>query len=187
MDAMLGGAAGAVATALVWWSLRRLRVFAASRRAKRRARYALGRERDGEALLRREGYRIVERQARRRYLIHRDGQPMPVELRADYLVRRSGSRYVADVKTGPQAPRLRTPATRRQLLEYRVAYDVDGVLLVDMEAERVHCIDFALPTDTSPRRMGWLLALALGIVLGVGLGTSFTRHAASALQAVTGR
>ena len=33
---------------------------------------------------------------------------------------------VAEVKTGRLAPRIDTPATRRQLLEYRLAFDVDG-------------------------------------------------------------
>jgi hypothetical protein len=73
---------------------------------------------------------------------------------------------VAEVKTGRWAPRLETAATRRQLLEYRFAFDVDGVLLVDADADRVSSIEFG--GATAARRgqsvvsLGWLIALVSG-------------------------
>jgi hypothetical protein len=73
-----------------------------------------------------------------------DGRHRPVELRADYLVRRGSERYVAEVKTGRVAPCLSTAATRRQLLEYRLAYAADGVLLVDMEHKCIHEVEFPM-------------------------------------------
>jgi hypothetical protein len=57
---------------------------------------------------------------------------------------------VAEVKTGEVAPRLSTAATRRQLLEYRVAFDVDGVLLVCPERGTIQRVDFLLPTKNLP-------------------------------------
>jgi hypothetical protein len=51
-------------------------------------------------------------------------------------------RLVAEVKSGKIAASLACAATRRQLLEYRLAYDVDGVMLVDMAAGRVHEVRF---------------------------------------------
>ena len=65
-----------------------------------------------------------------------------IALRADLLVERGGRRYVAEVKTGEAAPSLATAATRRQLLEYLIAYRVDGVLLVDAERGSVHEVEF---------------------------------------------
>ena len=62
-------------------------------------------------------------------------------LRADLLVTRNGRRYVAEVKTGRTAPRLDCAATRRQLLEYRIAFGVDGVLLVDAESDCVIVVE----------------------------------------------
>ena len=77
---------------------------------------------------------------------------------------------MAEVKTGRLAPRLETSATRRQLLEYRVAFDVDGVLLVDVDAGRVHSLEFPphSPGGADEPRVGWLLWLALGGALGLG-------------------
>ena len=83
------------------------------------------------------GFRIVARQARVAWVPLVDGEPFATELRADYLVEARGELLVAEVKTGRQAPSLATAATRRQLLEYRVAFDADGVLLVCPEASNV--------------------------------------------------
>jgi hypothetical protein len=88
------------------------------------------------------GYEISGAQVCVDYPVYVDEQLITVSLRADYLVKKDGARFVAEVKTGGAAPRIETAATRRQLLEYRVAFAVDGVLLVDAEAERVHVITF---------------------------------------------
>jgi len=79
------------------------------------------------------------------------------------------------VKTGAHAPRIETSATRRQILEYRVAFDVDGVVLVDAEAGSVHEITFpaldrfAVPAR-SERSRGWpIVALAVAAVAAVAV------------------
>lgn len=119
-----------------WWRRR------VSRRRLRRARDG---EVAAEALLEDLGYRVLERQPRRSFSFEIDGRPLVIELRADLLVALKGRRLVAEVKTGATAPRIETKSTRRQLLEYRIAYrDVDGVLLVDPEAREVHEIGFPL-------------------------------------------
>jgi hypothetical protein len=132
--------------------------------AIRRERGAAG-EMRAEKLLREWGFGILGRQMAVSYDVHIDGEPVTIDLRIDYLVSYGDKRYVAEVKTGRAAPRIDTPATRRQLLEYRIAFDVDGVLLVDAEAERVHAVEFPLGAydAPAPSRMTWLL---VGIVLG---------------------
>jgi hypothetical protein len=116
-----------------------------SRRARRRAARAGAGEEDAAALLRRAGFRIVARQARTWWTPIVDGEPHEIELRADYLVEARGELLVAEVKTGDEAPSLATAATRRQLLEYHVAFAVDGVLLVCPERGSIHRIEFPLP------------------------------------------
>src|SRR5262245_45038780 len=76
-----------------------------------------------------------------------------MELRADYLVEQNGQLLVAEVKTGDEAPNLETAATRRQLLEYYVAFAADGVLLVCPERGAIHRIVFPgrLPLADSGR------------------------------------
>jgi hypothetical protein len=65
---------------------------------------------------------------------------------------------------------LSSAATRRQLLEYRLAFDVDGVLLVDVETGEVSEVEFNLPTEIRPPPWDLrLLWLAAGIALGLTL------------------
>ena len=155
-----------------------LGVAAARRRlAAARERGAWGEVR-AEAILRRRGFRVLGRQVGVTYGLGVDGRRIPVDLRADYVVAETGGRgrrYVAEVKTGKLAPRIDTAATRRQLLEYRMAFDVDGVLLVDAEDDRVRLVEFPLGTPgrgsrglgasgRPPSRVVWLAA---GIAAGV--------------------
>ena len=145
----------------------------ASRRARARARRALAGESAAEAMLERTGYTIVDRQARTTWRFLCDGEPVEAELRCDLLVVDGDRLLVAEVKTGPVAPRLDTAATRRQLLEYQLAYGADGVVLVDAEAGTVRRVDFPMPTamvETPRRSPGRILAaLALGAALGAAL------------------
>ena len=136
---------------------------------RRQANRAKQGEARAEVLLRAAGYAIVARQAVGSWTLHSDGAPLAVDLRADYLVSRDHRRFVAEVKTGRLAPRLDTASTRRQLLEYRFAFDVDGVLLVDADAERVSSIEFDAPTSRTGRStlwLAWLLALVIGALAG---------------------
>ena len=112
------------------------------RRAVRRARRAGAGETAAESLLESQGYRVLDRQVRCLWWIKVDGEEEEVELRADLLVERDGARFVAEVKTGERAPDPAFPPTRRQLLEYRLAFDPYGVLLVDVEAAEIFEVDF---------------------------------------------
>jgi hypothetical protein len=102
-----------------------------------RAKRAVVGEWSAPALLENAGYEVLARQVDGSWMVHADGQPRTFKLRADYLVRRLGRRYIAEVKTGRVATRLSHGATRRQLLEYWAAFDVEGVLLVDADRESI--------------------------------------------------
>jgi len=131
-------AAALLAALLGWW-------FAATRvRRHNMARQTVAQagESAAERLLADEGFTVLDRQVTRRWAMHVDGEPHEVACRADLLVGRDGLRYVAEVKTGERASDPRNPATRRQLLEYRLVFPVDGVLLVDMSDERVVHVEF---------------------------------------------
>ncbi len=140
-------------TLRLWWLRARPR-WALRAHARRGA----AGESAGQSLLERLGYDIEARQVTRSWTVLVDGEECPITLRADYLVLRDGRRLVADVKTGRWAPSVESAATRRQLLEYRLAFDVDGVLLVDVEAERAHEVEFAAP----PRALRCLRCGAYG-------------------------
>jgi hypothetical protein len=128
----------AVAQALVMvsrrWSRRR-------RMSQRMDRAVLGEAR-APALLEARGFAVIGAQVVVEHAVRIDDRVVAIPLRADYLAQKDGARYVVEVKTGALAPRIETSATRRQILEYRIAFDVDGVILVDAESGRVHEITF---------------------------------------------
>jgi hypothetical protein len=120
-----------------WWQAGK-----GHRRAVSRAARAGAGELAAEGLLESHGYTIIDRQVRCLWWIEVDGEEEEVELRADLLVERDGDRFIAEVKTGTRAPDPTFPQTRRQLLEYRLAFEPYGVLLVDMEEEEILSVDF---------------------------------------------
>lgn len=134
----------ALALALLAWWLARTRT-------RRHNRARLVRARRGEAqaerLLVEAGFTIIERQPLYEWILWIDGAPTAVGSRPDLIVERDGRRFVADVKTGVQAPDPARPAARRQLLEYLHVLEPDGLLLVDVDVGRIREVAFATATD----------------------------------------
>lgn len=93
-------------------------------------------------MLEQEGFTILQRQVRGSWEILVDDAPVTVNLRADLLVERDDEIFIAEVKTGRLAPDPNFPATRRQLLEYQLAFDVDGVILVVPEQQQIVYVEF---------------------------------------------
>ena len=128
-----------IAVLFVLWRRSASRV---ARGNRRRQRVAADAEWRAELLLEDAGFAVVDRQVPGRWPVSVDGVEREVALRADLLVERDGELWIAEVKSGAQAPRPDLPETRRQLLEYLLAFDVVGVLLVDMQAEVIRTVDF---------------------------------------------
>lgn len=137
--ALIGVLAVLLLAALAGWWWAATRGARASRARQRRARRA---ETDAERFLESRGYAVVERQVTRSWRMEIDGELREVSSRADLLLERDHRLYVADVKSGEIAPRPDQPATRRQLLEYLLAFRADGALVVDMRRRRVHAVAF---------------------------------------------
>jgi hypothetical protein len=141
-------------------------------RWRMRRRWAKARVAEQEAaeLLQAHGYVVCGTQVEASYSIVVDGRPVNVLLRADYVVTRSGRYYVAEVKSGRFAPKIDTAATRRQLLEYLVAFGVDGVLLVDGEQRQVQKVVFPVLSHRTPESSAfriWILVWVLVLVVAV--------------------
>jgi len=138
-------------------------------RLRARMRRARVREAFAAPLLARGGYTVLASQVTAPCPILHDGELRTPDVRADYLVARRGRTYVAEAKSGPRATDPTERATRRQLLEYAVVYDVDGVLLVDTEAGTVSTVEFPGLRRPPPWR-----AVALGAAVGLAAGIAGT-------------
>lgn len=118
----------------------------ALRRWRTARRFARGRRLEAEApaLLLRKGFQVVDHGRVVSATLLVDGRSNGYEVRLDYLVEDlQGLPWVAEVKSGTDAPDPLQRSTRRQLLEYALLVpDAAGLLLVDMEARTVREIVF---------------------------------------------
>jgi Holliday junction resolvase-like predicted endonuclease len=140
-------------------------------RARRRTQRALahGRKMEDRAagILRRLGYRVTERHPRAEVRWWVDGVLRTAVVEVDYVAKRRGRRFAVEVKTGKSAdPNHRH--TRRQLLEYAKTYAVDGLLLLDADAERLYEVRFD-PKSESVRWGPFWWGLTLGFLAANGL------------------
>lgn len=130
----------------------------------RRARRAVKGETEAVRLAEALGYRVIDRQARRSYPVQIDGEVGEAGVRADFILTKNGREVVGEVKTGGLAPDPSHAPTRRQLLEYAHVFDVDEVLLFDMEAGEARSVHF--PGRRRKDHFGWgfLLGWTLGLL-----------------------
>lgn len=127
-------------------------------------------EKKAATLLEQAGYQLIESQKRTAITTLVNGEPHINHVQADFIVEKQGKVYVVEVKTGDEAIKVTTAATRRQLLEYCYVYKPDGILLLDMENAEMKEIQFEL-AQRLPRfsiHFSYLLiSFALGLVSGV--------------------
>jgi hypothetical protein len=115
---------------------------AAARRVTAHRKLGAAGEKRARALLKKEGFRIESEQDAGTYTLLVDGRQQTVRLRADFLVERRGRVFVAEVKSGIESVKVTGRGTRRQLLEYLFAFEVDGILLVDMQTDSIREVVF---------------------------------------------
>lgn len=152
--------------ALVEAWLRRVRERMAARAAVKRG---LRGERDAEKLLKKLGYTLIAKQAPASYSVLLDGELATFQLTADFIVESGGKRLVAEVKTG-KGIKLDHAETRRQLLEYQLAFGVDSLLLVDMESKLVRTVRFPLPKKSAAAAAAKRFTLRWATIALVALG-----------------
>jgi hypothetical protein len=107
-----------------------------------RIKKGLKAEKDAENFLKSRGYKIEAYQPEFEYIFRADGEEIIVKLRPDYIVKKGGKRYIAEVKCGEYASSLHSRDTRRQLMEYYFNIDFDGLFLVDMRDKKIIEIEF---------------------------------------------
>lgn len=142
LDFVMGGALATLALLIFFHVSAMARRRWARSRLRRRSRWAFRAEEMAEGVLRRAGFKVIGDQVEGDWRVLVDGEEVMLRLVADWLVERRGARYLVEVKTGTSAPSIRNAATRRQLLEYLCAFEVEGVILLDMEEEQLRVVEF---------------------------------------------
>ena len=116
-----------------WFNARSLKKrFARSKRA----------EREAEKFLKKKGFAIVDSQKSKPILITIGDKIHRYLIRIDYLVRKKGKIYVVEVKSGEKSPYITNRETRRQMLEYYLAYQPNGIILLNMKSKSIAEVKF---------------------------------------------
>lgn len=134
---ILGGTIGAVTALFLIKAYFRFKIRKRLRRAKKSEIRAIN-------LLEKHGFEIVDVQKTEDYKLIVDNKTYNVTVKADMIARKNNKIYVVEVKSGKKAPSFKNIATRRQLLEYYLVYNPDGLILVDMEKRKIQNIDFSI-------------------------------------------
>ena len=114
-------------------------------RAKRlRKRFSKSRqaEKEAEKILKKNGYAIIDAQKSKPLLITIGDKIHRYLVRIDYLVRKRGKVYVVEVKSGEKIPYITNRETRRQMLEYYLAYQPSGIILLNMKNKSISEVKF---------------------------------------------
>jgi hypothetical protein len=124
---------------------------------------------DAKRILKKNGYKILSEQTEYKYNVIVNNNPIETNLRIDYLVRYAGKKYVVEVKTGEKAVNIQYSPTRRQILEYSLVVPCDGILLLNMENEKIYEIKFPFTsTKNSTNMIGYIsISLIIGFISGL--------------------
>ena len=111
---------------------------------KLRQRFSKSRqaEKEAEKILRKNGYTIIDIQKSKPLLITIGDKIHRYLVRIDYLARKRGKVYVVEVKSGEKIPYITNRETRRQMLEYYLAYQPSGILLLNMKNKTISEVKF---------------------------------------------
>ncbi len=123
-------------------------------------------EKDAEKLLKEEGYKILSSQDRGIYKLKVNGETKEILVIPDFVVKKNGKVFIAEVKRGKEVGSIKNSHTRRQLLEYFMAYAPDGVLLLDMNNFTINTVEFLFIKNYQGRKNRYYLYLLFGILLG---------------------
>ncbi|MBX5436295.1 MAG: hypothetical protein IRZ33_03660 [Alicyclobacillaceae bacterium] len=111
------------------------------------------------------GYQVVRVRERAEWLGYYDDREFRKPLVADFIVRK-GSRYYAVKLVSPRDPGVSGARLRDQWYPLWTAFDVSGILHIDLDSEQVHIIDFELKR---PRYLHWRTVLNRGLWLISGV------------------
>ena len=116
-----------------------------SHRAVKRVLTSQRAEKGAEKLLKKHGFQILERQQTRPLIIKIGRRIHHYLIRIDFLVKKGNKKYIVEVKNGHKNSYITNRDTRRQLLEYFLAYQSCDIILLNMKNKKFSRIKFDLP------------------------------------------
>ena len=144
---------------LVWGSGLAVRTWWRRRQIHSKADHGrLMEDRAGE-MLEAHGYTAISQHPEIKYIWTIDGENKTVTVTPDWLVQRDGLTFLVEVKTGGQA-NPNQAKTRRQLLEYYLFGEADGVVYFDADRDLAKEVRFPAAIRTRTPLWMWFTMLS---------------------------
>lgn len=121
-------------------------------------------EEDAQAILQRNGYKIIEKQRSSPIVIFIDGKSHLATAAADYLVEKSGRKYIVCV-TQEEAADPAEPILRRKLVEAKNIFPKLPLLLLNIKKGSFSEIDFEFPPPQKEFSLVVIIALSVILVI----------------------
>lgn len=125
-------------------------------------------EKEAEKILKKNGYTIIDAQKSKPLLVTIGDKVHRYLVRIDYLARKKGKIYVVEVKSGEKIPYITNRDTRRQMLEYYLAYQPSGILLLNMKNKSIYEVKFQFES-IMPQRIIKLVYFLAGATISLVL------------------
>lgn len=117
-----------------------------------------------------QGYQVIDLQKECAYTLFIDDKPHRVTVKADMIVKKGSKTYVAEVKTGEKVTSPKYTDTRRQLLEYYMVYRPNGLILVDMERQKLRTVEYSILRYDKVVYIDRLIWFSILLVIGFIVG-----------------
>jgi hypothetical protein len=95
-------------------------------------------------ILEEAGYNILKIKPSITVKMDIDGKPYPFEMKSDFLVSRSGRRYLVRIRRDNKQARLQSKMWRGSHLRDTLAFKADGILVINVEKETLTEVRFRI-------------------------------------------
>jgi len=143
MNYLIGSLSAVIILLLLYLYLKlKFKEFRINKKIKAQLKRGIKKEEEAKKFLIKNGYKIVSHNQNFSYYIKEDDSKIKITIETDYIVYKNNKKYIVEVKSGSESPKITNRNTRRQILEYYSFIDNDGILLLNMENKRIAEIKF---------------------------------------------
>ncbi|MCG1012675.1 hypothetical protein JT739_08695 [Tepidanaerobacter sp. GT38] len=137
---------------------------------KKRLQKAKKSEYEAIKLMKKYGFEILDLQKKYAYTLYVDDKPHKVTVKADMIVKKGNKIYIAEVKSGDKVTSPRYTDTRRQLLEYYMVYRPSGLILVDMEKQKLRTVEYSILNHDKSEYFHRIISTSVLLIIGFIVG-----------------
>ncbi len=118
--------------------------FLINKKIRQQLKRGFEKENLAKKFLENHGYKIMSHNEEFSYYLTENSEKKKITIETDYIVYKNNKKYIVEVKSGIDSPKITNRNTRRQILEYYMFIKNDGVLLLNMETEQISEIIFPI-------------------------------------------